>query len=195
MHAHADLGGNVAVAAHGHHALDEIGGLFRNRDRAPAQLGRCRIDVVERRGADQAVVDARIGPVHHRRLDAVGPGAAVFAARRGERGARDQFGVEAVRRPLRRIAADRQRAGDSFRDEMIAEAGLILQRHGRARRFVIRFAGFGVHATSRRRVRHAPGNWSRSQLISAFPGRGASTLERFQADGSVDDKPLSVRPS
>ena len=166
-----------------HDALDEVGRLFRDRKRAPAQLRRRRIDVVERRAADQAVVDARIGPVHDRGLDAVGPGAPVLAARRGERGAGDLFGIEAVRRPLRRIAADRQRAGDRFRHEMIAEAGLILQRRGRARRFALRFAGFGVHATSRRRVRHTPGNWYRSQLISAFPGRRASTLERFQADG------------
>ena len=157
MHAHADLGGDVAVAAYRHHAFDEVGGFFRNRNRAPAQLRRRRIDVVERRAADQAVVDARIGAVHDGGLDAVGPGAPVLAARGGERGARDQFGVEAVRRPLRRIAADRQRAGHSFRDEMIAEAGLVLQRRGRARRFVVRFAGFGIHATSPRRVRRAIG--------------------------------------
>src|SRR6202007_2946626 len=63
---------------------------------------------------------------------------------------------------------------------MIAEAGLVLQRRGRARRFALGFAGFGIHATSGRRVRHTPGNWYRSQLISAFPGHGASSLEWFQ---------------
>ena len=185
VHAHADLGGDVAVAAHGHHALDEVGRLFRNRDRAPAQLRRRRIDVVERRAANEAIVDARVGPVHDRGLDAVGPGAPVLAARRSERGARDQFGVEAVRRTLRRIAADRQRAGHRLGLEMIAEAGLVSQRRGRARRLHVRFAGLCIHATSRGRVRHAPGNWSRSQLISAFRGRGASSLERFQVDGAM----------
>ena len=173
VHAHADLRGDVAVAAHGHHALDKVGGLLRNRDRAPAQLRRRRVDVVERRAANEAVVDARIGPVHDRGLDAIGPGAPVLAARRRERGARDQLGVQAVRRPLRRIAADRQRAGDCFRNEMIAEAGLVLQRRGRARRSVVRFAGFGIHATSRRRVRR--------QLVSIatnirFPGAGRKHL-------------------
>jgi hypothetical protein len=35
---------------------------------------------------------------------------------------------------------------------MIAEAGLVLQRRGRARRFALNFAGFGIHATSRKAV-------------------------------------------
>ena len=128
MDRHADLRGDVAVAAKGDDAFDEIGRLPRDRKRRPAQLRRRRVGLVERRAADQAIVDARVGPMHHRRLDAVGPGAPVFRARGGERGARNLLGIEAERRPLRRVAADRQRAGNRLGDEMIAEARLIRER-------------------------------------------------------------------
>ena len=142
---HADLRRHVAVAADRHDAFDEIGRLFRNRDRAPAQLRRRGVDVVERCAADQPVVDARIGPVHDRRLDTIGPGAAVFRARRRKRGARNQLGIKAVRRPLRRIAPDRQRARHRLGDEMIAEAGLVLKFGASV--FVACFAepGFLIH--------------------------------------------------
>ena len=127
MDRHADLRRHVAVAAERHDALDEVGRLFRNRNRAPAQLRRRGVDVVERRAANQAVVDARIRPMHDRGLDAIGPGAAVFRARRGERRAGDQLGIETVRRTLRRVASDRQGAGHGFGNKMIAEAGLVSQ--------------------------------------------------------------------
>jgi hypothetical protein len=129
---HADLGRHVAVAAERDDAGDEVGGLFRNRYRAPTQLRRRGVDIVKRRAADHAVVDARIGPMHDGGLDAIGPGAAILAARRRERGAGDQFGIEPVRRVLRRIPSDRQRAGHRFRDKVVAEAGLVGQLGGRA---------------------------------------------------------------
>ena len=46
-------------------------------------------------------------------------------ARRGERGAGDLFGVETVRDILRGVLAERQRAGDGFGREFVAEAGLV----------------------------------------------------------------------
>src|SRR4029077_2484219 len=71
--------------------------------------------------------------MHHRGLDAVGPGAAIFSARGGERRARNLLGVEPERRPLWRIAADRQRARDGVGQKLIAEAGLIVEGRARAR--------------------------------------------------------------
>ena len=136
MDRHADLRRHVAIAAEGHQTFNEIGGLLRNRQRAPAQLRRRRVDFLERRAADHAVVGARIGPMHHRGLDPVGPGAAIFPAGGGEGGAGDLLGIKAERRALRRVAADRQRPGDRLGFEIIAEAGLVAQRHGRARNLV-----------------------------------------------------------
>src|SRR5258705_12901405 len=49
-------------------------------------------------------------------------------ARRGERGAGDRFGVEAVRHLLRRVLPDRQRARQRLAGELVAEARLVLQR-------------------------------------------------------------------
>ncbi len=130
VHRHADLGRYIAVAAERHDALDEIGRLARNRKRRPAQLRRRRFGLVERRAADQTVVDARIRPMHHRGLNAIGPGAAIFGAGGGERGAGNLLGIKPERRPLRRITADRQGAGHRLGQKMIAEAGLIIERYG-----------------------------------------------------------------
>ena len=124
---HAGLRRHVAIAAERHDAFDKVGGLVRNRKRAPAQLRRRSVGVVERRAANQSVVDTRIGPMHDRRLDAIGPSAAVFLARRRKRGAGDQLGIKTVRRALRRIAPDRQCAGNGLRDEVIAKARLVLK--------------------------------------------------------------------
>ena len=165
--------------------------LLRNRQRTPAQLRRRGVDIVERCAANEPVVDARIGPVHDRRLDAVGPGAPVFRARRRERGAGNQLGIKSVRRPLRRISPDRQCAWHRLGGEMVAEAGLILGRAG-AFAPLLRLVGpadLGVvfghigHRTSQAAalavVRGAPGlapaNWSRTQL-SAFGTARASHL-------------------
>ena len=191
MNCHADLRGRVAVAAERHHALNEIGVLLRNRQRTPAQLRRRGVDIVERCAANEPIVDARIGPVYDRRLNAVGPGAPVFRARRRERGAGNQLGIKSVRRPLRRILPDRQCAWHRLGGEVVAEAGLI---SGRAGAFapLLRLVGpadLGVvfghigHRTSQAAalavVRGAPGlapaNWSRTQL-SAFGTARASHL-------------------
>ena len=141
---HADLDGDVAVAAERDDALDEIGRLLRNRKRRPAQLRRRRLGFVEGGAADHAVADAGVGPVHHRGLDAVSPGAPVFGARGRERGARDLLGVKTERRPLRRVAADRQRAGNRLGDEMIAEAGLVLDRRPLLGELAFRLTDLGV---------------------------------------------------
>jgi hypothetical protein len=49
--------------------------------------------------------------VHRGRTDAVEPAAPVGVPRRGERGARQLLGVQAVRDALRRVAAHGQRTG------------------------------------------------------------------------------------
>ena len=124
-------------------------GLFGIGNGAPAQLRRRRFGFVEGRAADQAVVDAAVWPVHDRGLDAVRPGAPVFRARGRKRSAGDLLGVKAERRPLRRVAADRQRAGNRLGDKIIAEAGLVLDRRLMrselaARDLVFRLARLGV---------------------------------------------------
>ena len=65
-----------------------------------------------------------------------------------------------MRRPLRRIAPDRQRAGHRLRDEMIAEAGLILQRCLCARGSccpLCRDLGVLIHGISQQRHRRRNG--------------------------------------
>jgi hypothetical protein len=57
--------------------------------------------------------------------DAVQPRAPVLAARCGEGGAGELLGIQAVRAALRRVAPDRQRAGQGFGGEFVAEAGLV----------------------------------------------------------------------
>jgi hypothetical protein len=62
------------------------------------------------------------GAVHGRRADPVQPGAAVVAARGGEGGAGNLFGVQAVGHALRRVAVRGQGAGQGFGGEFVAEA-------------------------------------------------------------------------
>ncbi len=59
-----------------------------------------------------------------------------FSARLRQRRCRDQFRIEAQRRPLRAVASDGQGAGDGLGLEMVAEAGLVagLVRPARRRR-------------------------------------------------------------
>jgi hypothetical protein len=127
MNAEADLSCDVAIAAERHDAFDEISRLVRNRNGTPAQLGRCGVGVVERRAADHAIVDARIGTMHDRGLNAIGPGPPIVMAGGGERSSRNQFGIKPVRRTLRRIAPHRQGPRNHLTGEVIAEAGLIVQ--------------------------------------------------------------------
>ena len=170
VHRHADLRRDVAIAAERDDAFDEVGRLLRDRERAPAQLRRRRFDLVERRASNEPVVDARIRPVHGRRLDAVGPGAAVFGTRGRERGAGNQLGVEAIGRPLRTVAADRQRARHCLGHEMVAEAGLVLQRRFHASGLGVGLSDLGIHGQLRR-------NWSRSKLIFRLPRSRSKYIE------------------
>ncbi len=63
--------------------------------------------------------------VADRRADAVEPGALVGAARRGERRAGQLLGIEPIGAALRRVAPDRQRAGNGLGREAVAEAGQV----------------------------------------------------------------------
>ena len=79
----------------------------------------------------------RNGSCTRRRPDAIQPRAPVRAARRGERGARNLLGVEAVGRALRRILADRQRAGQRLGRELVAEARLVRETVRRSPRGIV----------------------------------------------------------
>ncbi len=199
VHGHAELRRDIAVAAERDHALDEVGGPLRDRHRAPAQLRRRRVDIVERRAADETVVHARIGAMHHRGLDAVGPGAAVFRARHGERRAGNQLGVEPVRRPLRRIASDRQGAGHRLGLEIVAETRVIMQQIGAVPGPVFGSADFGIglgrihRRNSRKSAYPIPRNWSLPQL-SAFELRRASASPALQTAGTGRDCPSPSAP-
>ena len=125
MHCHADLGRDIAVAAERYNAFDEVGRLSRDGERRPAQLRRRRLGFVERRAADQTVINAAVGTMHDRRLNAVGPSAAVFRARHRERSPRNLLGIETERRTLRRVASDGKCAGNRFGQEVIAEPRLV----------------------------------------------------------------------
>src|SRR5690606_41427699 len=71
--------------------------------------------------------------VDRRWADAVQPAAPMGAARRGERGTGQLLRVQPVRDPLRRVAPDRQRAGDGLGGELVAEARLVAIRFHRRR--------------------------------------------------------------
>ena len=99
-------------------------GAVGHRQRIPAQLVRRRRHGVEL-ADDPAGVERLERLVHRRRPDPVQPGAAVVGARRGEGGAAQLLGVEAVGAALRRVAADRQRAFERLGGELVAEAGQV----------------------------------------------------------------------
>ena len=85
--------------------------------------------LVARRGAPQPGIDlGETAGVLHRRPDPIQPGALVAAARRGERRAGQLFGVKPIGAALRRIAPDRQRAGQRLGLETVAEAGHVARR-------------------------------------------------------------------
>ena len=131
MRGHAGLRARVAGGGHGPHALDEGGGLARQRRRRPAQLARRHVDLVAWRGAPMAGVDLfEPARMQHGRADAVDPRALVGGARRGEGRAAQLFGVEPIGAFLRRVAADRHGARQAFRLEVVAEPGHVFERHG-----------------------------------------------------------------
>ena len=120
----AGAAGGIAVARHRHQAVDEIDrfGGARQRQRVPAQLVGRRRHAAERTD-DPRLVDQAKRLVHRRRPDPVRPRPPVGAPRRRECRARQLLGVQAVRRALRRVAADRQRAGQRLGGELVGEAG------------------------------------------------------------------------
>jgi hypothetical protein len=124
MHRDALDGRTLGVGDEGDEAGDEIGGGVGQRQRVPAQpVGRGRGE----RAAEETALDAPIGRVIGRGADAVGPGAARGVARHGEGCAGNLLGIEAERRALRRVLADRQGAGERLGGEFVAEAGQVAQ--------------------------------------------------------------------
>ncbi len=100
MDADASLLGRPAVACDGHQTIEEVGGLLRQRQWIPAQLvrrGGCFVEAVVEGGVRYWL--ERL--MHRRRADPVQPAAPIEVARRGERAARQLFGIQAVRHPLR----------------------------------------------------------------------------------------------
>ncbi len=116
--------GGIAVAGHRDQPFEKVGRCGGCRQRVPAHLVGRRGHVAEA-ADDAAVVDPGERRVHRGRPDPVGPRAPVRGARRCERRARQLLRVQAVGRALRRIAPDRQCAGQRLGGEFVAESGLI----------------------------------------------------------------------
>ncbi|MPL83872.1 hypothetical protein SDC9_29831 [bioreactor metagenome] len=136
---HADLGVHVARGSDRAHAGDPGQRLARgrHRHRVPAILAKARhLRHHIRRGLPIGHVDlGKPAGVLDRGADAIAPGALVLAARRGEGGARELFGIEAVIAFLRAVLPLRQRAGQGLGLEVIAETGHVaLVRAGGAGR-------------------------------------------------------------
>ena len=126
---HAGLRVGVARRGHGVHALQEGQLLLRDRRRIPAQLPDRPIVLVARRGAPKgSAVFCKSAGMLHGGADAIEPRALVGAARRRERRARQLLGIEPVGAALRRVAPDRQRAGQRLGLEAVAEAGHVARR-------------------------------------------------------------------
>ncbi len=82
-----------------------------------------------------------------RGTDAIGPGAAIGGARRGERGSAELLGVETEGMLLRRVLALRQTSFDGLVGEFIAKASLVLENISHASHLsqaVLPGAGFGL---------------------------------------------------
>ena len=100
----AGLHRGIAVAAQRDDAVDEVGWLRGNGQRIPAQLiGRGRRLRGTGRCESGVAANLFVRAMRDRRPDAVGPGAAVGGARRGEGRAAELLGVEAERMLLRRV--------------------------------------------------------------------------------------------
>lgn len=120
-------------AAHSVQPLHKVRRRLRNIHRLPPQLSRRgeAVGVVEL--ADEPAV---AGPerlerlVSDGRLDPVEPGAEVELARRGEGGAGDLLGVEAVGAEEGAALAGGESAGESFGGEVVVEAGLVREVDG-----------------------------------------------------------------
>src|SRR5438552_4297293 len=121
MDAAAALRSGIAVPGHCHEALHKVLRLCRNRQRIPAQLIRRGFHIVETMG-DPAVVAALERPMHGSGANTIKPRATIRAAWGSEGRAGKLLRIEAVRRFLRRILADRQRPSERFGRELVAEA-------------------------------------------------------------------------
>jgi hypothetical protein len=128
---HAGLRLHVAVDDDRSQAIDEVQRLFfdaRHRRRMPAQrIGWSHL-AFSRAGLPPGVRQRLISPGHHARLAPVHPGATVVGPRRCESTARQQLGVQPLRRALRAVAASRQGAGHRLALELVVEATLVAQR-------------------------------------------------------------------
>ena len=121
MDCDAGVHAEVAVAGEGSEPVDKIGWRSWKGEGIPAKLARCCLDFIEGAGADHAVGDALVGFVHDGRTDAVGPGAAIEQARRGEGAAAELLGVEAERGLLRAVLTDWEGTGMRLGGELISE--------------------------------------------------------------------------
>ncbi|MNZ49233.1 hypothetical protein D3C78_669940 [compost metagenome] len=122
----ADAAGRIRRRGGGdaEQAVDEVGILRRQLERAPAQA--VRGDRAEFAAADLAR-QALVAWMRGGRADAVHPGPPRFAARYGEGGSGKQLGIQAVGDLLRGVLPDGQGAGQGFAAEFVAEAGLVGQ--------------------------------------------------------------------
>ncbi len=137
---------------------------------------------------EPSVVDAPERPVLRRRADAIAPAAAVVAARRGERRARDLLGIQAVGAALRRIAPDRQRARQRFGGVLVAETReIVRRRHGAGGRGVGGFRGesVGGHAHLQPRVPLGASARTDDDSPAALPfARGSSASATCHVGGA-----------
>jgi len=127
MYPDAKPAADIAVPAHRHEPVDKIGWFVGKRQRVPSEPVWRRRCLVERRAADQAIVDPAEWRVHRRRPDAIEPSSPVLGAWCGERRARDLLGVETAGRPLRRILALGQRARQRLGGMLVAETGKVAE--------------------------------------------------------------------
>ncbi len=123
------LHGRIAVAAKRDDAIDEVGLLFGNGQRVPAQLiGRSR-DLQKRPAANESCGNLFVGAMGDGGTDAIGPGAAIGGARRGKWRSAELLGVEAEGMHLRCVLALRQTSFDGFGGKFISKAGLVSGIH------------------------------------------------------------------
>ena len=111
-----------AVAGDRDQAIDKIGGRRRAAAADPSAAGWAS-PAPRRSGCGSGRVDARRTARASRRGGCGTARSGDSMPRRGERGAGDLLGVEAVRDALRRIAAHGQRARHGLAGELVAEAG------------------------------------------------------------------------
>ena len=122
----------IAVAAKRDDAIDEVGLLFGNWQRIPAKLIGRSGNLKKRSAANEPCGNLFVGAMSDGRTDAIGPGAAIGGARRGERGSAELLGVEAEGMLLRCVLALRQTSCDGFGGEFISKAGLVPESIGHA---------------------------------------------------------------